>query len=107
VEPTRAANLRAAWRMARSAGLLKAAPESWATSPASRAVMRANKGRDTRPEMAVRSELHAMGLRYRVGVRPLEGLRRTADVVFSRERVAVFVDGCYWHGCPDHHRPAK
>lgn len=106
-EPTRAANLRAAWCMARSAGLLKATPESWATSPASRAVMRANKGRDTHAEMAVRSALHAMGLRYRVGIRPLDGLRRTADVVFSRELVAVFIDGCYWHGCPDHYRPAK
>ncbi|MFE1134628.1 very short patch repair endonuclease [Streptomyces mutabilis] len=80
---------------------------SWASSAASRAVMSANKGRDTKPEKRLRSALHRQGLRYRVGVRPLPGLRRTADVVFTKARVAVFVDGCYWHGCPEHHRPAK
>ncbi|MFC5924646.1 very short patch repair endonuclease [Micromonospora vulcania] len=72
-----------------------------------RAVMRANKARDTGPERRLRSLLHKRGLRYRVSVRPLPGLRRTADVVFSAARVAVFVDGCYWHGCPDHYRPAR
>jgi DNA mismatch endonuclease (patch repair protein) len=46
-------------------------------------------------------------LRYRVGVRPLADLRRTADVVFPREHVAVFIDGCFWHGCPDHYRPSS
>jgi DNA mismatch endonuclease (patch repair protein) len=69
--------------------------------------MRANKGRDTRPELAVRSAAHALGLRYRVGVSPLAGVRRTADMVFPRAKVAVFVDGCFWHGCPEHHRPAR
>jgi DNA mismatch endonuclease (patch repair protein) len=69
--------------------------------------MRANKGRDTRPERAVRSAVHALGLRYRVGVRPVPGVRRTADLVFTRAKVAVFVDGCFWHGCPEHYRPAK
>ncbi|WP_318295314.1 very short patch repair endonuclease [Streptomyces griseoaurantiacus] len=69
--------------------------------------MAANKGRDTKPEKLLRSALHRQGLRYRVGARPLPGLRRTADVVFRKDRVAVFVDGCYWHGCPEHHRPAK
>jgi DNA mismatch endonuclease (patch repair protein) len=68
--------------------------------------MRANKGRDTRPELALRSAVHAMGMRYRVGVRPLPEVRRTADLVFPRARVAVFLDGCFWHGCPDHYRPA-
>ena len=47
-----------------------------------------------------------MGLRYRVSVRPLAGLRRTADLVFTRARVAVFLDGCFWHGCPQHHTKA-
>ena len=83
------------------------AGESWASSPAVRAVMRGNKGRDTRPELAVRSAAHALGLRYRVGVSPLPGLRRTADLVFTAAKVAVFVDGCFWHGCPEHHRPAR
>ncbi len=64
--------------------------------------MRANRGRDTGPEMAVRRALHRRGLRYRVGVRPVIGLRRTADIVFPRQRVAVFIDGCFWHGCPNH-----
>ncbi|MBB6415850.1 very short patch repair endonuclease [Streptomyces sp. AK010] len=107
---TRAANLAQAWEMAHAAGLVTTEavpPESWASSAASRAVMSANKGRDTKPEKLLRSALHRQGLRYRVGARPLPGLRRTADVVFTKARVAVFVDGCYWHGCPEHHRPAK
>ncbi|MGW3890461.1 very short patch repair endonuclease [Micromonospora chokoriensis] len=69
--------------------------------------MRANKGRDTKPERRIRALLHKAGLRYRVNARPLSTLRRTADIVFPAARVAVFVDGCYWHGCPDHYRPAR
>ncbi|MCF7552405.1 very short patch repair endonuclease [Pseudonocardia sp. WMMC193] len=69
--------------------------------------MRSNKGRDTGPELALRSAVHALGLRYRVNARPLKGVRRTADLVFSRARVAVFLDGCFWHGCPEHHTVAK
>ncbi|MFF5202977.1 DNA mismatch endonuclease Vsr [Micromonospora parva] len=80
---------------------------SWAKSPAVRAVMRANKSRDTGPERRLRSLLHRRGLRYRVNVRPLNALRRTADVVFPAARIAVFIDGCYWHGCPEHYRPAR
>jgi DNA mismatch endonuclease (patch repair protein) len=68
--------------------------------------MQSNKGRDTRPELALRSAAHALGLRYRVSVRPLRELRRTADLVFTKARVAVFLDGCFWHGCPDHHTVA-
>ena len=64
--------------------------------------MAANKSRDTQPEMLVRSALHSMGLRFRKHARPLAGLRCTADVVFPREKVAVFIDGCFWHGCPEH-----
>lgn len=52
----------------------------------------------------MRRLVHAMGLRYRVNARPLAQLRRTADLVFTRRRVAVFIDGCFWHGCPEHHR---
>lgn len=69
--------------------------------------MRGNRSRDTKPELAVRRLLHARGLRYRVNVRPLPSLRRTADVVFPRRRIAVFIDGCYWHGCPQHYIPSK
>ncbi|MDX3099036.1 very short patch repair endonuclease [Streptomyces sp. ME19-03-3] len=68
--------------------------------------MAANKGRDTKPELLLRSILYRRGLRYRVNAQPLPELRRTADLVFPRAHVAVFVDGCYWHGCPDHYRPA-
>ncbi len=68
--------------------------------------MRGNRSRDTRPELAVRSAVHRRGLRYRVSVRPLPDVRRSADLVFPSARVAVFVDGCYWHGCPDHYVPS-
>lgn len=77
------------------------------SSEQTRAVMKGNKGRDTQPEVAVRSALHAMGLRFRKNARPLPGLRCTADVVFPTERVAVFIDGCFWHGCPEHGRVPK
>lgn len=58
--------------------------------------------RDTRPELALRRELWRRGLRYRVDVAPIVGLRSRADVVFGSARVAVYVDGCFWHSCPDH-----
>lgn len=58
--------------------------------------------RDTTPELALRRALHAMGLRYRVERQVLPGSRRRADIVFGPARVAVFVDGCFWHSCPEH-----
>jgi DNA mismatch endonuclease (patch repair protein) len=69
--------------------------------------MQSNRPRDTAPERALRSAVHALGLRYRVAVRPIPGLRRTGDLVFTRARVVVFLDGCFWHGCPAHHTVAK
>ncbi|RJQ72290.1 very short patch repair endonuclease [Pseudonocardiaceae bacterium YIM PH 21723] len=69
--------------------------------------MQSNKGRDTKPELAVRRAVHALGLRYRVSARPLSAFRRTADMVFAGPKVAVFIDGCFWHGCPEHHTSAK
>jgi DNA mismatch endonuclease, patch repair protein len=80
--------------------------ESWASSDRVRSVMRGNRSRDTRPELAIRSAVHRLGLRYRVCVRPVEGFRRSADIVFRGARVAVFVDGCFWHGCPEHYVPS-
>ena len=74
-----------------------------ASSPGVRRCMQANKGRDTKPELALRRAVHALGLRYRVSTRPLPQVRRTADLTFTRAKVAVFLDGCFWHGCPDHH----
>jgi DNA mismatch endonuclease (patch repair protein) len=80
---------------------------SWSSSAANRKTMRANRSRDTRPELAVRTAVHARGLRYRVAIRPVRSVRRSADLVFTRAHVAVFLDGCFWHGCPEHfHMPA-
>lgn len=64
--------------------------------------MKSQQQRDTRPEMLLRSALHKRGHRYRVDVAPLPDLRSRADIVFTRLRVAVFVDGCFWHSCPEH-----
>lgn len=69
--------------------------------------MRGTKSRDTVPELALRRAVHALGLRYRVDVRPVADLNRTADLVFTKAKVAVFLDGCFWHGCPEHHVAAK
>lgn len=64
--------------------------------------MQANRRRDTSPELAVRRLLHASGYRYFVDRRAIPNLRWKADLVFPGRRVAVFIDGCYWHGCPEH-----
>jgi DNA mismatch endonuclease, patch repair protein len=109
---TREENLTQAWRAAHDKDLIDQSvspgknDDSWASSPVVRSIMQGNKGRDTRPELALRSAVHRLGLRYRVGIRPVPELRRTADIVFPGRKVAVFLDGCFWHGCPDHHRPA-
>ncbi|MGF1645815.1 MAG: very short patch repair endonuclease [Kineosporiaceae bacterium] len=71
-------------------------------SDAVRDRLRRQPTRDTLPELALRRELHRRGLRYRVDTVLMPGVRRRADVVFARARVAVFVDGCFWHRCPDH-----
>jgi DNA mismatch endonuclease, patch repair protein len=63
--------------------------------------MQATRRRDTPGEIAMRAALRAVGLRYRVDV-TLPGTRRRADVAFLRAKIAVFVDGCFWHGCPKH-----
>lgn len=68
------------------------------------ATMKANRRRDTKPELALRRLLHAAGYRYRVDYRidlP-DGSRVRPDIVFTKRKVAVFVDGCFWHGCPEH-----
>lgn len=74
----------------------------WASSAAARKTMQGNRSRDTQAELAVRRLVHAAGLRYRANARPEHDLRRTADLLFTRARVAVLIDGCYWHGCPKH-----
>jgi DNA mismatch endonuclease (patch repair protein) len=72
--------------------------------------MRGNRRANTRPEIAVRAELHRRGFRFRkdyfLPIRGARGVR--VDIVFTRVRVAVFIDGCFWHGCPDHgHAPRR
>jgi len=64
--------------------------------------MEAQRRSNTKPELILRRALHRLGLRFRVGL-SVPGLpRRTMDIAFTRQRVAVFVDGCFWHGCPVH-----
>ncbi len=63
--------------------------------------MKAARRRDTAPEMALRRLLHARGFRFRVD-RPILSCARRADIVFTAAKVAVFVDGCFWHCCPFH-----
>jgi DNA mismatch endonuclease (patch repair protein) len=74
------------------------------TTPAVTAAMKGNRKRDTRPEVAFRSALQARGLRFRKdhSIKPDEGGAIRADVVFTRARIAIFVDGCFWHRCPEH-----
>jgi len=72
------------------------------SSPETSARFRQVARRDTAPELRLRSELHRLGLRYGIDRRPVPDLRRRADIVFRPSKVAVFVDGCFWHGCPDH-----
>lgn len=66
--------------------------------------MQGNRRRDTQPEMRLRRALFAIGLRFRVDfpIRPGAGRPVRPDIAFTRLRVAVFVDGCFWHLCPEH-----
>lgn len=73
------------------------------TSSSVSAVMRSNQKVNTRPELAVRRLLHGRGLRYRVNHQLiLPDLKVRPDIVFTRKRIAVFIDGCFWHGCTEH-----
>jgi len=83
-------------------------PAPPASSIASRNVMRANRRVDTKPELALRRRLHAEGLRFRKDYLVRAGGQRThADVAFTRQRVAIFIDGCFWHSCPEHGRTPR
>ncbi|WP_338887165.1 very short patch repair endonuclease [Rhodococcus sovatensis] len=72
------------------------------TDAATSARLSKQRRRDTEPEVALRRELHRRGPRYFVDRAPFKGLRRRADLVFPRRKVAVYVDGCFWHSCPEH-----
>ncbi len=69
--------------------------------------MQGNRRRDTSPEWRIRRLLHAQGLRYRVDLPLSFDRRRRADLTFTRARVVVFIDGCFWHGCPEHYVEPK
>lgn len=74
-------------------------PEGWLTQK-----MSTFPRGETTPEMALRRALHSKGLRYRVHL-PVPGIaRRRIDIAFTRRKIAVFVDGCFWHSCPEHGR---
>ena len=86
-----------------SAGRFDPGPAPPPSSPAAARVMRRNRRRDTAPELAVRRELHRRGHRFLVDATPAgTDRRRRADVVLRGARIAVFVDGCFWHSCPQH-----
>jgi len=76
-------------------------------SVAVRNIMKANRGVNTKPELMLRRIVHKSGLRYAIDVRPEPGINRRADLVFRSAKVAVFVNGCFWHGCPKHYVPPK
>ncbi len=67
----------------------------------------ATRGKDTQPELAIRRRLHRDGFRFRVHAAPVQGLRRSGDIVFPRRRVVVLIDGCFFHGCPQHYISPK
>lgn len=69
---------------------------------ATRRRMKRQRRRDTKLEVEIRRCLHALGFRYRVDYRLEPALSVRGDIVFTRKRVVVFVDGCFWHGCPEH-----
>jgi DNA mismatch endonuclease, patch repair protein len=73
-----------------------------ASSPKALKRMLSTRRRDTDAEVALRRLLHAAGLRFRVDRPVIRGIRRRADIVFASAKVAVFVDGCFWHCCPRH-----
>ena len=77
------------------------------SSPSARNRMIAVRRSDTRAETEIRQALDNLGLTYEINARPVIDLARTADMLFRAERVAVFVDGCFWHGCPIHATQAK
>ena len=83
------------------------AEQSWATNEGTRKSMLGNRRRDTTAEWRIRRLLHARGLRYRVDTPLAFDRRRRADITFSRAKVIVFIDCCYWHGCPEHYVEPK
>jgi DNA mismatch endonuclease (patch repair protein) len=80
---------------------------SFASSPGVRERMQRHPRANTKPELALRRELHQRGLRFRISARPLPSVRRRVDIVFPRIRLAIEIRGCFWHHCPEHGRIPK
>ena len=78
-----------------------------ASSLAVRNVMKGNKGTNTKPELLIRSKIHQAGLRYSINARPENGWNTRADLVFRKKKVAVYIHGCFWHGCAYHFKLPK
>jgi DNA mismatch endonuclease (patch repair protein) len=78
-----------------------------ASSPLIRRVMQANRSSNTRPELLLGGSLRQAGLRFRKNIRPEPGFKCKADLVFSTRKLCIFVDGCYWHGCPKHFKTPR
>lgn len=88
--------------MTESRGTFSMPAHPGSSSPQLSVRMSARRRKDTEPEMLLRRALHRRGLRYRTHLRVAGLPRRSIDIAFPRQRIAVFVDGCFWHGCPEH-----
>lgn len=77
-------------------------PQLLPSSPATSRRMAKVRQKGTDAEVALRQEMHRIGLRYRIDYEVQRKPRRIADVAFPGRKIAVFVDGCFWHGCPEH-----
>ena len=76
--------------------------KSFASSPEVRQRMQSVGQKDTPKELAVRKILFGKGYRYRINCKPLKNLNRKADIIFIKYKLAIFIDGCFWHLCPKH-----
>ncbi|QNB09796.1 very short patch repair endonuclease [Herbaspirillum frisingense] len=77
-------------------------PRVQPSSPVASRRMAKIRQKGTNVEIALRRELYRMGLRYRIDFQVLQKPRRVADIAFPGRKIAIFVDGCFWHGCPEH-----
>ncbi|WP_348630673.1 very short patch repair endonuclease [Rhizobium sp. N4311] len=75
---------------------------SYETAPSVRKRMQRTRGKDNSFEQNIRTRLYAIGLRYRVNYSLPNLKRRSCDIAFPRLKIAIFLDGCFWHGCPEH-----
>lgn len=107
-EPPEAGPARSAEARTANLGGGRIVPYPEPREEAAKKIGKGNRRSDTKPELRLRSALHRRGHRYRKNLMlRVTGTRVRPDVVFTRWRVAVFLDGCFWHGCPEHQRVPK